>query len=69
MLFLLVLLIVLLFGFACGYGVREWISRRRQRRYRQRRHQSSQSDRRRRHDGDDDVTNALAAKIIRSKKW
>jgi hypothetical protein len=30
-------LVVLLFGFACGYGVREWISRRRRRRYRRRR--------------------------------
>jgi hypothetical protein len=30
-----ILLVVLLFGFACGYGVREWISRRRRRRYRQ----------------------------------
>jgi hypothetical protein len=30
-------LVVLLFGFACGYGVREWISRRRRHRYRRRR--------------------------------
>jgi hypothetical protein len=30
------LLVVLLFGFASGYGVREYISRRRRRRYRQR---------------------------------
>jgi hypothetical protein len=33
---LLILLFVLLFGFASGYGVREYISRRRRRRYRQR---------------------------------
>jgi hypothetical protein len=30
-------LVVLLFGFAWGYGVREWISRRRRHRYRRRR--------------------------------
>jgi hypothetical protein len=29
-------LIIFLLGFACGYGVRAWISRRRRRRYRQR---------------------------------
>jgi len=34
---LLFLLVPLLFGFACGYGVRAWISRRRRRRYRRRR--------------------------------
>jgi hypothetical protein len=41
---LIFLLVVLLIGFACGYGVREWISRRRRRRYleqRRRRYGSS----------------------------
>jgi hypothetical protein len=32
---LIFLLVALLFGFTCGYGVRDWISRRRRRRYRQ----------------------------------
>jgi hypothetical protein len=32
---LIFLLVALLFGFTCGYGVREWVSRRRRRRYRQ----------------------------------
>jgi hypothetical protein len=39
---LIFLSVVLLFGFACGYGVRAWISRRR-RRYRQRRSNLVQS--------------------------
>ena len=33
---LIFLLLVFMLGFACGYGVRAWISRRRRRRYRQR---------------------------------
>jgi hypothetical protein len=55
---LLFLLVPLLFGFACGYGVREWISRRRRRRYRQR---DKSSSRRVHHDGGAVVREIVAA--------